>query len=121
MAAKPIAVKADVSTEPAQGTSPFTGYDGGGAWTQITVTVLTRPVLRSGGAEVAWKATASFQYAGTVGGNPAPPGGPSTVTLTGSSTTLTAEGQPLLRDGDTAQDSFGNKIKVSAMGPLRSE
>lgn len=121
MPPKSIAVAADVTTETAPGTSPFTGYDPGGTWTQVAFQVLTRPALTIAGAEVSWKATASFQYAGTVGGQGSPPGGPSDVTLTGSSSALMVEGLPLLRDGDTAQDSFGNTIKVSASHPLRSD
>lgn len=121
MTPKPVAVAADVSTTVAPGTRPFSGYDPGGTWSEVSLQVQTRAALTIAGAEVAWKATASFQYAGTVGGQPSPPGGPSEVTLTGSSQALTVEGQPLLRDGDSAQDSYGNTIKVSADHALRSD
>ena len=121
MAVKSIAVKADVSTELAPGSKPFTGYDSDGAWSEVSLSVETLDVLTIAGAAVAWKANASFQYAGTMGGNPAPPSAPSPVTLTGTSTALTATGKALLRDGDSAEDSFGNKITVSADHPLRSE
>ena len=33
----------------------------------------------------------------------------------------TADGVALLRDGDVAEDAFGNRIVVHATGPLRSD
>lgn len=121
MAAKSIAVEADVSTSLAQGTSPFTGFDPGGTWAQVSLVVQTRPEVTVGGAATAWKATASFAYTGSVSGA-APTTSPPTppLVLSGSSTALTVAGQPLLRDGDRAEDSYGNKITVSASGPLTS-
>jgi hypothetical protein len=121
VATKPIAVEADVSTELAQGTSPASGFDPGGSWARMDFTVETRDVLTVGSAAAAWKASASFAYTGTQGGTSTATSPPSSVTLFGSSTALTLEGQPLLRDGDSAQDGFGNKIKVSASGPLGSD
>ena len=121
MAVKPIAVAADVSTEPALGTSPAEGYDVGGTWSQASLSVETRAVLTSAGAPVAWKASATFTYKGTTGGTTVSTSPPSSVTLAGSSSSLTCEGSPLLRDGDQAADSYGNRIVVSADGPLRSD
>lgn len=43
------------------------------------------------------------------------------VALAGSSTALRVAGQALLRDGDSAQDGYGNAITVAAAGPLRSD
>ncbi|MDK1376453.1 MULTISPECIES: hypothetical protein [unclassified Sinorhizobium] len=118
---KSIAVKADVSTETATPDSPANGFDPGGSWSQISFVVETCDVLTVGGAAVAWRALATFAYTGTQGGTSTATSPPSSVNLTGSSSGLIGEGKPLLRDGDSAEDSFGNKIKVSASGPLRSD
>jgi hypothetical protein len=121
MALKSIAVKADVSTQLAQSSSPYTGFDPGGTWKEASFEVQTRSELTVDGAATAWKATAGFTYTGTQGGTSTATSPPSTATLSGSSSALKFAGEPLLRDGDTAEDSFGNKIKVQSSGPLRSE
>ncbi|WP_232495599.1 hypothetical protein [Novosphingobium kaempferiae] len=121
MAARSIAVEYDVSTQVGQPSSPYDGYDPGGMWSQVSLVVSTRAACTVNGQRAAWKAVAKFSYTGTKGGSSSSTSIPVEVTLTGSSTALTVDGQPLLRDGDSKSDRFGNTIRVSASGPLRSE
>ncbi|MEJ8560053.1 hypothetical protein QTO30_01545 [Yoonia sp. GPGPB17] len=121
MALEPAAVSADIALEPASGESPFTGFDPGGEWSgELVVTTYTH--IKSGDAEVAWKANATFVYAGTVTATAsAGTSTPVSVELTGSSDPL-AGPQPVIRNGDEASDPlYGNAIVASAAGPLSSE
>lgn len=61
-------------------------------------------------------ATATFSYMGgsTPGAPPVPlPPIPSSVQLKAQNTALTDSGKSVLVAGDTAQDTFGNKLEVS--------
>lgn len=115
-----VAVEADVSTSPGEANSPPSGFDPGGSWAKVSLQVETLGLLTIDGSPVAWKASADFSYTGTTGGTATSTSPPTTVTLDGSSSSLTVTSKPLLRDGDTTSDSFGNTISVSASRPLRS-
>ncbi|MFF3335584.1 hypothetical protein ACFYWX_39655 [Streptomyces sp. NPDC002888] len=81
----------------------------------VTVTagklrVDTRPVVLG--------ASCGFAFAPSPTGSPLPP---STVSANAKNTRLRCDGRPVLLDGDTAQDSYGNTLKATDPGRLRTE
>lgn len=118
MALKPVAVTSDVAAT--AGTGLYTGA-AKGTWMPGPVTVSTYAKLTIGGAAAAWQAKSTFAFAG-FGPTPAetPISGTSTVTLSASTKKLQGRASHVLVNGDEKSDSYGNKVKVSASGKLRS-
>jgi hypothetical protein len=116
MAAKPVACVGDASAT--AGTTPSTKADSG-TWTAGPVSVTTDPHLTVGGLAVLAQASCTFSFSGTKGMNPVTDS--STVTLSPSSTVLTYNGGALLRDQDSAQDTYNNTVSVSSSRILASE
>jgi len=120
MALKPVAVKGDASAS--TGSVPYTGAVEG-EWTAGAVTETSYAQLTSGGTEVIHEARCTFSF---VGGSDPPNGrtadvsGSSTVTLSAAGTVAQGGLAHVLRDGDEAQDSYGNTVSVSAAAVFRS-
>ena len=117
---KPVAVKADVSSTPSStGATDFGAQSG--AWTKAgALDVTAGAKVTVGGAPVALSASQGFGWTGANASGTALPPGSSTVTLTTGDTKLQVGGQSVLLDGDSKQDSYGNKISVSASGKLQT-
>jgi hypothetical protein len=85
-----------------------------GKWTAGEVGETTDPKLSAGGAAVLHQATCTFSFTGSKGSSPPVTITDSaTVTLSPQQTTLQGGQTAVLLDGDSAQDSFGNTLKVS--------
>ena len=109
MAGAAVARSGDVSA--AAGATPYTGATSG-TWTAGTPELTTSGVLSSDGRAAVVKARCSFSFSGTNGQTGVT--GSSTVTLEPGGRALTAAGVCPLVDGDTAEDSFGNKVSVAS-------
>lgn len=117
MAGKRAAVAGDVAATAGSGLPDAAG---GGTWTAGTPSVTTASRARIAGRPVALAAECTFAFLGKAKGDPASPvTDRSTVKLDPPPTLLRA-GAPILRDGDTAQDRFGNTLAVTATGALAS-
>jgi hypothetical protein len=110
MAAKPVAGDGDVSAT--AGTTPFTGAQGG-TWTAGPVQLKTYAKLKAGGMPVVHQAECTFSFSGN-NASGATVAGTSTVTLTKPGRLLQKGQQSVLADGDSATDSFGNKLAVTS-------
>ena len=116
MAGKPVAVVGDVTATPAAASGSLT-------WQAVDppgVTYSSYTWLTVAGVAVIHGATCGFTGTDSSSGVTTP----SSVTLpdvTAPTTTLQHGASNVLRDRDTAQDSFGNKLTVSATGILTSE
>jgi hypothetical protein len=121
MASKKVAVDGDVTAT--AGTTPgIEGSAGPPGWTAGKVSYQTYSHLTVGGKEVAYEATCTFSYSGTTTSAPATAVGPKTadVTLKAKSTVLQNGSTKVLVDGDKEEDTYGNKLSVSAGGVLKS-
>ncbi len=117
MAGLGVAKAGDVTAS--VGTTYF-GTATSGAWTAAgPVTETTYSFLTIQGAAVVHQASCSFSFSGSDGTNAVT--GASSVTLTASSTTLQKGSTFVLRDGDSAQDIYGNTLTVSAPNILTSD
>lgn len=116
MAQKSVAVAADVSAS--GGTTPYSPAVSG-TWTPGSVSCDSYAKLKTGSAATVWKASCDFSFTGP-DSNGVTVTGSSSVTLTASATKLQGGGTNVLRDGDQATDSYGNKLSVAASGKLRS-
>jgi hypothetical protein len=114
MAAKPVAGDGDVSAT--AGTTLLTGADKG-TWTAGPVQLKTYAKLEAGGKPVVHEAECTFSFSGTAGN--APKNGTSKVTLTKPGRPLQKGQQSVLVDGDSATDSFGNKLAVTSTRRLQ--
>jgi hypothetical protein len=77
--------------------------------------------LTTGGSQVVHEAKCTFSFTGT-GPSPgnAPVSGTSTVTLSGKTTKLQKGKSNVIHDGDSEQDSYGNKLEAQASGKLKT-
>ena len=116
MATKPVAVEGDVSATP--GTTPYSGADSG-TWTAGAVSYKRYDKLTVGGQKAVYEASCDFSFSGTNSGGSTVKGN-ETVTLTASSTTLQGGTSNVIRDGDRASGSYGNELRTSASGDLKS-
>lgn len=107
-----VARSGDVSAT--AGTTAYSGATSG-TWTAATPALTTTTVLSCDGAVVT-KATCSFSFSGTNGQSPVT--GTSSVTLSPGRLALTVDGVSPLVDGDSAKDSYGNKLSVSSGAAL---
>ncbi|MCF2872543.1 hypothetical protein L0664_15815 [Octadecabacter sp. G9-8] len=115
MALKALAVVGDTSATAGGPAGP----DGSaGAWTPRTVSESSYTQMTNHGPKVIFEAECTFDYLGTKT-NTNDTVGDSTVTLTASSSVLRVDGGDVLLDGDTAQDSWGNTLTVSASAPAQ--
>jgi hypothetical protein len=119
MAGKSVAKAGDIKAT--AGTTMFSPAVSG-KWTAGPVTVTTYSKLKTGGSPVAHKAECTFSFTGT-GPSPAsaPVSGTSKVTLTAKTTRLQKGKSNVIVDGDSAQDSYGNKLETSASGKLKTD
>jgi hypothetical protein len=115
MAAKPVTGDGDVSAT--AGTTPFTGAQGG-TWAAGSVQLKTYAKLEAGGKPVVHQAECTFSFSGA-NASGAKVEGTSTVTLTEPGRPLQKGQQSVLVDGDSANDSFGNKLSVSSTRRLQ--
>jgi hypothetical protein len=86
-----------------------------GTWTAGKVLETADSKLSVGGAAVLHQAACTFTFVGTKGQPPTQTAvnDSSTVTLGPKKTTLQASQTAVLLDGDSAEDSFGNTVKIS--------
>ena len=107
-----VARAGDVSATP--GTTPVTGSTG--TWTkQGEVNETKKTTFTSDGSAVVVKATCTFSYSGNTTSTPSSPvTDSSTVTLNPQSRKLTVGGDSPLVDGESAEDSYGNKLSVAS-------
>jgi hypothetical protein len=93
-----------------------------GNWTAPQmVDETTYPKLTSGGVPVLHKVEATFSFSGN--GPPpseAPVNTTTKVTLVGETTLLQKGLSNVIVDGDTETDSWGNELKASASGKLKT-
>lgn len=117
MVSKSVAVASDVKLE--DGGVP-SDYDSG-TWTKVK-SVSTYDHLQTDGAPVAWEATGTFSFTGTLKGGNGQGSIPAIeVRLTGTSEAMFG-GEPVLRDGDEAQETtYGNRVYVEASRTLNSD
>lgn len=92
-----------------------------GAWTAGPVQETTYSKLKSGAKQVVHKAECTFSFTGT-GPTPAeaPVSGTSKVTLVAKTTKLQKGLSNVIVDGDSEKDSYGNELKASASGKLKT-
>jgi hypothetical protein len=67
---------------------------------------------------VIYEATCTFAFAGTKGNSAVVDS--STVTLTAAATLLQGQSSFVLRDGDSAQDNYGNTVKTQSSRTMQS-
>lgn len=121
MPLKPVAKQGDVSA-----TAGTTVHETAttGSWSAGPVTPVPYAFLTIGGTPVVHEASCVFTFNGSndSSGTPVTIGPiPVTVTLTAASTTLQKGTTFVLRDGDSTQDSYGNKLEASAANNLQSD
>lgn len=88
-----------------------------GKWTASPVTYKSYSNLSISGTKVIYEAECTFVFAGTTAPPAsAPVAGTSTVKLTAGTTQLQRGVNNVLKDGDSAKDSYGNTLKVAASG-----
>lgn len=92
-----------------------------GSWTAGPVQETTYSKLKSGGGAVVHKAECTFSFSGT-GPTPAeaPVATTKKLTLVAKTTLLQKGRSNVIVDGDTETDSWGNELKASASGPLKT-
>ena len=117
MALKSVAVQGDASAS--AGSAMYTGATSG-SWTAGPVTETKYDVLTSGGKKVIYKAECSFSFVGENSGGSAVTG-ESSVTLEASGTGLQGGSTFVLVDGESANDSYGNTVSVSASAILQAD
>jgi hypothetical protein len=118
---KKVAVDGEVTATP--GTKPgIEGSAGPPGWTAGPVSYETYSHLTVGGKEVAYEASCTFTYSGTTTSAPATAVGPKTadVKLSAKTTVLQSGSDKVLVDGDEEEDSYKNKLSVSAKGVLKT-
>lgn len=115
MAVKPVACEGDASATP--GTTLYAGAQSG-TWTAGPVSPITYDHLTVGGVAVLAKASCEFSFSGTSGNTAVT--GSSTVTLSPSATVLQYGGANVLRDGNSADDEYGNTLSASSARALAS-
>ena len=109
MAASPVAGDGDVAATAGTGV-PRTADSG--KWKAGPVQLKTYAKLKAGGKPVAHQAECTFSFVGTKGNSTVTDS--STVTLTESGRPLQKGQQSVLVSGDSASDSFGNKLAVTS-------
>ncbi|MBD1903809.1 hypothetical protein NDI44_22505 [Trichocoleus sp. DQ-A3] len=117
---KSVAVEGDVQATP--GTTPFPPADKG-SWTAGKVTVYPYEKLKVGEKKVIYKAQCTFTFTGTQTIPGTPPSqkdvsGTETVTLEAKLTKLQGAQSKVLVNGDNAQGTYGNQLKVTATNKL---
>ncbi|MGB3673425.1 MAG: hypothetical protein WA988_03185 [Candidatus Nanopelagicales bacterium] len=119
MVAKKVAVEGD--TTATVGTMPFTGADTG-TWTAGTIEESAYPKLRCAGTPVIWEATCKFSFIGT-GPPPVKPTikGDETVTVTATTNLINKTQHSVLVGGASSVGKYGNKLQISATGPLTTD
>ncbi|MFG3497632.1 hypothetical protein [Streptomyces sp. NPDC047928] len=115
MGGRAVAGEGDVTAT--VGTMPFTGADTG-TWTQGTMTETASTTLKADGAFVLHAVTCVFDFQGTNSAGAAVKAA-STVTLKAEPSLLRPGGRPVLLHGDSAEDAFGNRLKVASTRSLR--
>ena len=116
MALKALAVLGDTSATPGGSAGPEGSV---GVWTPGAVSESSYTQMTNHGPDVIHKAECTFRYVGAKS-NPGDTTAESTVTLSASATVLRVDGGGVLLDGDTAQDSWGNTLSVSASAPAQT-
>ena len=112
MAGKPAAKTGD--TQATVGTTMF-GAAATGTWTAGPISETPPyPLLTIGGTTVIHVASCTFSFSGLQADGTTAVNGTSPVTLTASSTTLQKSSTFVLRDLDTANDTYGNTLTVHA-------
>lgn len=123
-----IARSGDVRATPVVPAPPKGLWPGAtnGAWsigtlagTATVVELTTSDLVSSDGRSSVAKAVATFSFRGTDGTNAVQ--GESTVTLQGGSPLVSLAGVAPLVDGDSAEDSYGNKLSVSSSATLATD
>jgi hypothetical protein len=119
MAGKSAAKSGDVKPKP--GTT-FYSPAVKGSWKKVgDVQETSYSSLKSGGAAVLHKVECKFSFSGT---GPTPAEAPvttvETVTLVGMTTLLQKGLSNVIVDGDVKTDSWGNELKATASGPLKT-
>lgn len=118
MATKSVAVDGEVQATP--GTAMYSPADSG-AWSAGAVQHTTYAALTVGGVAVVHEASCEFTFSGADSkSNGAPVTGSETVTLTASPTSLMRGKDAVLRDGDEAEGSYGNKLRAVTSRHLKS-
>jgi len=116
--AKPVAKVGQVTASEGKG---MYGAATSGSWTKGEIKPTSYPKLSIGGKEVLHEATCKFSFSGkTDSSPPVTVTGTSDVTLSAKTTKLQKGASNVLRDGDSAEDSYGNKLEVSAQNVLKS-
>jgi hypothetical protein len=121
-----VAVVGDVSATPSATLHTDTAIGPGtatasGTWTAGTIAYESYPQLSAAGAEVIWQAECEFSFTGTsIAGSAV--NARETVTLTATAKLLNADQDHVLVDGDSkSSPAYGNKLAVSAAGPLLAD
>lgn len=121
-----VAVVGDVSATPSTVLHTDTAKGPGtstpaGTWSAGTIAYESYPQLSAAGTEVIWQAECEFSFTGTdTGGSPVDK--KETVTLTATAKLLNADQDHVLVDGDSESSPvYGNKLAVSAAGPLLAD
>lgn len=97
---------------------PLTGDSATGAWVAAPVSETTTPHTRVDGRAVVVEATCTFTFTGSLKSNGAAYTTISDVTLSPASRVLRSGGDRPLVVGDSAQDTHGNRVEVTAAGTL---
>jgi hypothetical protein len=113
-----VAVEADVKAT--VGAKNFSD-NATGTWSAGTVTHKTYPKLKVGAKAVIYESSCTFSYSGADNSSGATVTGSSTVTLTATNKLTQKRANFVLVNGDSANDSFGNTLKVEATGFLKSD
>lgn len=116
MSLKSVAVADDVKLQDGGVPSEYSS----GTWT-ATKAVSTYSHLTTDGAAVAWQATGTFSFSGTLKNGNAGTIPPLQVVLNGTSE-RTFGPDPVLRHGDEEQENvYGNRVYIEANNTLRSD
>jgi hypothetical protein len=114
-----IAVAVVGNVTPGLGSGPtYPSPSTAGTWAAAQVAPVSYPFLTVGGVAVLHGASCVFTFTPTDGTSPANP--TSTVTLTATATALQKGSTFVLRNGDSAHDTYGNTLTVAATGILTS-
>ncbi|MCM2422893.1 hypothetical protein [Streptomyces sp. RKAG293] len=117
MTTLPVACSGDVTA--AAGALPFAGATVG-KWTAGTVEETAATSLKVDDSFVLHTATCTFSFTGSSPPSPTPVTGTATVTLSATAPGLVANGQLVLRAGDSATDPYGNTLLADSSRRLHS-
>jgi hypothetical protein len=118
MATSSVACVGDVTATAGAGIPPTADA---GIWTAGPVTLTSYDKLTVNGAKAVHQAQCTFSFNGTKGTTPpVTVTDSSTVTLTAAPTILEGSLSNVLRNGDSASDTFGNTVKATSARLLTS-